>query len=384
MKVLMITDNYCLEKVDGVYYHRILDEHIEAYKSLGTITLCVPVLERISINRPIDMTGVEIREINKENTVRTRFINRGENRRIIAEEVKKADIVVGFVPSSVCDTAQKYAEKYGKKFISVVISSAWDILWHHSLKGKVMAFFSHFGTRRTICRSDYAIYVTQRYLQSKYPTKGQATAVSDAVIRNYDEENLKRRISSIKAKSELKQLNLMSIGAVDVRYKGHEEVIKAMPQLLNEGYDINYYLVGAGSDEYLKTVARQNGVETRVHFTGGLPHERIFSLFDTMDIYIQPSRTEGLPRAVVEAMSCAVPVICSNIGGMPELVDEDCIFTSGDVDGLAERIMNLASSRENLLKHAEKNFMRASCFTKENLAAKREDFLKNVVLKNGL
>ena len=380
----MITDNYCLEKVDGVYYHRILDEHIEAYKSLGTITLCVPVLERISINRPIDMTGVEIREINKENTVRTRFINRGENRRIIAEEVKKADIVVGFVPSSVCDTAQKYAEKYGKKFISVVISSAWDILWHHSLKGKVMAFFSHFGTRRTICRSDYAIYVTQRYLQSKYPTKGQATAVSDAVIRNYDEENLKRRISSIKAKSELKQLNLMSIGAVDVRYKGHEEVIKAMPQLLNEGYDINYYLVGAGSDEYLKTVARQNGVETRVHFTGGLPHERIFSLFETMDIYIQPSRTEGLPRAVVEAMSCAVPVICSNIGGMPELVDDDCIFTSGDINALAEKIRTLTSSHENLLKHAEKNFNRAADFTKESLVAKREDFLKNTVLKNGL
>ena len=157
----MITDNYCLEQVDGVYYHRILDEHIEAYKTLGTIRLCVPVFNKVSIRRPVDLTGVGVRKINKENTIRTRFLDRRENKRIISEEVRNADIVVGFVPSPVCDLAQKYAAKYKKKFVSVVIASAWDILWHHSNKGKVMAVFSHFGTRRTIWNSDYAITASE-------------------------------------------------------------------------------------------------------------------------------------------------------------------------------------------------------------------------------
>ena len=143
----MITDNYCLEEVDGVYYHRILDEHIEAYKALGSIRLCVPVLNTVSIRRKVDLTGVEIRKINKENTLRTRFFDRRENKRIISEEVKNADVVIGFVPSPVCDLAQRYAAKYNKKFVSVVIASAWDILWYHSLKGKMMAIVSNLEFR---------------------------------------------------------------------------------------------------------------------------------------------------------------------------------------------------------------------------------------------
>ena len=380
----MITDNYCLEQVDGVYYHRILDEHIEAYKTLGTIRLCVPVFNKVSIRRPVDLTGVGVRKINKENTIRTRFLDRRENKRIISEEVRNADIVVGFVPSPVCDLAQKYAAKYKKKFVSVVIASAWDILWHHSNKGKVMAVFSHFGTRRTIWNSDYAIYVTEKYLQSKYPTQGISVAISDAVIENHDTATLDRRIAAIRSKADQKRLNLMSIGAVDVRYKGHEEVIEAIPSLLKDGFDVNYYLIGAGSDAYLKTVAQRSGVESRVHFVGGLPHEKIFERFEDIDIYIQPSRTEGLPRSVVEAMSCAVPVICSRIGGMPELVPEDCIYTSGNICELVDCIRRMAESPETLCRNAELNFQNASNFRKEHLAAKREDFLKNVILKNGL
>ena len=384
MKVLMITDNYCLEEVDGVYYHRILDEHIEAYRTLGDIRLCVPVFNTVSIRRPIDLTGVGIRRINKENTIRTRFLDRSENKRIISEEVRNADIVVGFVPSPVCDLAQKYAAKYKKKFVSVVIASAWDILWHHSAKGKVMAVFSHLGTRRTIWNSDYAIYVTEKYLQSKYPTKGAGVAISDAVIERHDAAVLERRLASIKANAGQKRLNLMSIGAVDVRYKGHEEVIEAIPALLDEGFDVNYYLIGAGSTACLASVAQKFGVESRVHYVGGLPHEQIFERFEDMDIYIQPSRTEGLPRSVVEAMSCAVPVICSRIGGMPELVAGECLYESGNISELTDCIKRMAASDETLSKQAELNFQNASSFTKEHLAAKREDFLKNVILKNGL
>ena len=380
----MITDNYCLEEVDGVYYHRILDEHIEAYKALGSIRLCVPVLNTVSIRRKVDLTGVEIRKINKENTLRTRFFDRRENKRIISEEVKNADVVIGFVPSPVCDLAQRYAAKYNKKFVSVVIASAWDILWYHSLKGKMMAIVSHLGTRKTIWNSDYVIYVTEEYLQSKYPTKGISEAISDAVIENLDPATLKRRISSIRSRVDSKSLNLMSIGAIDVRYKGHEEVIKAIPALQNEGFDVNYYLIGAGSDTYLRTIAQRSGVESKVHFVGGLPHEQIFEKFENIDIYIQPSRTEGLPRSVVEAMSCAVPVICSRIGGMPELVAEECIYTSGNISELVDCIRRMVNSSETLEKHAKLNFQSASRFKKDHLAAKRENFLKNVIMKNEL
>jgi glycosyltransferase involved in cell wall biosynthesis len=247
-----------------------------------------------------------------------------------------------------------------------------------------MAIFSHLGTRKTIWNSDYVIYVTEEYLQSKYPTKGISEAISDAVIENLDPATLDRRISSIRSRFDGKSLNLMSIGAIDVRYKGHEEVIKAIPALQNEGFDVSYYLIGAGSDTYLRTIAQRSGVESKVHFVGGLPHEQIFEKFENIDIYIQPSRTEGLPRSVVEAMSCAVPVICSRIGGMPELVAEECIYTSGNISELVDCIRRMVNSSETLEKHAKLNFQSAYRFRKDHLAAKRENFLKNVIMKNEL
>ena len=217
MRVLMITDNYYLEEVNGVYYHRYIDEHIKAYSLLGDIKLLLPIRHEISVNRPIDLSQVSVRAIDKENTIYKRFINRRSNKAIIEEEVKNSDIVIGFVPSSVCDIAQSYAQKYNKKFLSVVIASAWDILWYHSLSGKFMAPISHFCTSRIIRRSDYVIYVTDEYLQKKYPTNGIAIGISDVIVPQASESFWAERISKMRNKTDRKKLSIATIGAVDVR-----------------------------------------------------------------------------------------------------------------------------------------------------------------------
>lgn len=61
-----------------------------------------------------------------------------------------------------------------------------------------------------------------------------------------------------------------------------------------------------------------------------MPHDKIFEWLDTIDIYIQPSYQEGLCRSVVEAMSRACPVICSDACGERELANEKFIFKRGD------------------------------------------------------
>lgn len=376
--ILLITDNYILEEVDGKFFHRCLDDHISAYGTLGNLTLCVPIRHTVSINRPIDLTNIRIVEINKENNIYKRFIDRRENKRIIYDEVKNADIIVGFVPSSVCDLAATYARKFNKIFLSVVIASAWDILWHHSLKGKLMAPFSHFSTKRTILESDYAIYVTERYLQNKYPTKGISTSISDVVIKYLDKQTLNDRVEMILSRKDIKKLSLLSVGAINIKYKGQDEVIKAMAYLANEGYDIDYYLIGGGDKTRLHAIAKGLGIADKVHFIGGLPHEEVFQYFKAIDIYIQPSRTEGLPRAVVEAMSCAAPIICSNIGGMPELVENDCLYKSGDINDLCMKIKELSKSPDNLIRKAKYNFFKAETFQTGRLNTRREAFIRSI------
>lgn len=380
MRVLMITDNYYLEEVNGVYYHRYIDEHIKAYSLLGDIKLLLPIRHEISVNRPVDLSQVSVRAIDKENTIYKRFINRRSNKAIIEEEVKNSDIVIGFVPSSVCDIAQSYAQKYNKKFLSVVIASAWDILWYHSIFGKLMAPISHFCTSRTIRKSDYVIYVTDQYLQKKYPTNGSSIGISDVIVPQPTYSFLIERISKIQNKTDRKKLSIATIGAVDVKYKAQDDVIKAMSILKSDGYDVEYTLIGGGSPERLKQVALDYGLELeKLHFLGTIPHEEIYELLDNFDLYIQPSRTEGLPRSVVEAMSRGLLCICSNVGGMPELVDAKCIYKPGNFRELAEVVEKLIESDEEVVQIIKDNFQKASQFQEEILVNRRSRFLNEII-----
>ena len=78
------------------------------------------------------------------------------------------------------------------------------------------------------------------------------------------------------------------------RYKGQQYIIKALALLRQQGIEMEYHLVGAGTGEYLRKVAKKNGVEDLVFLKGALPHSEIMAFLDTVDIYIQPSKQEGI------------------------------------------------------------------------------------------
>ena len=77
-------------------------------------------------------------------------------------------------------------------------------------------------------------------------------------------------------------------------------------------------------------LAKKYRVENRVKFLGQVPHKEVLKWLDNIDIYIHPSYTEGLCRSIIEAMSRACPIICSDVGGNYELVDKDHAFESID------------------------------------------------------
>ena len=76
---------------------------------------------------------------------------------------------------------------------------------------------------------------------------------------------------------------------------------------------------------------------------------------ESIDIYIQPSKQEGLPRALIEAMSMGVPALGSTAGGTPELLEEVFIFNKGDPAEIADRILKL-NVKEVLLEQAKRNY----------------------------
>lgn len=98
-------------------------------------------------------------------------------------------------------------------------------------------------------------------------------------------------------------------------------------------------------------------VAEQVVFAGSLPHDAVFSWLDGLDLYIQPSTVEAMPRALIEAMSRGLPCLASEVGAMPELLGDTCIFAKKDVRGIV-RLLD-ACTPERMAAMAECNF--AAC-----------------------
>ena len=95
-----------------------------------------------------------------------------------------------------------------------------------------------------------------------------------------------------------------------------------------------------------------------------------------MDIYIQPSLQEGLPRALVEAMSTGIPAIGSNTGGIPELLNEKMIFTPKKTNQLVDIIKN--TTKSELKKEARYNYTVATDYKPSKLNSRRTEFYKSI------
>jgi glycosyltransferase involved in cell wall biosynthesis len=101
--------------------------------------------------------------------------------------------------------------------------------------------------------------------------------------------------------------------------KGIDVLLHAFKALENQTAKL--IVVGALRGEALPAIADELGIATRVQFTGYLSD--VISLYPLFDVFVMPSvEREGFPKAVIEAASCAVPAIVSDVGGMPEIVED--------------------------------------------------------------
>ena len=113
----------------------------------------------------------------------------------------------------------------------------------------------------------------------------------------------------------------MTIGYVGrlQKVKGVDLLIAAFAQLMAKYPTIQLHLVGDGSErEVLTAQVQQLGLEQNVHFLG--VRADVADLYQTFDLFVLPSLWEGMPNVVLEAMACGVPVVATNTGGTPEIV----------------------------------------------------------------
>lgn len=287
---------------------------------------------------------------------------------IFEEQIKNADAVIIRMPNS---RLVNLCKKYNKQYAVEVVGCVWDALWNHSFKGKILALPNFIDLKKTVRNAPFVLYVTDKFLQERYPAKGVTVGCSNVLLRKLDDAVLQKRLDKIKNHSG--RIILGTAAALNVKYKGQRFVIRALAELKRQGLtNYEYQVIGGGDASALLAEAKKADVAEQVKIVGLLNHDRVFEWLEAIDIYVQPSLQEGLPRSVVEAMSCGLPCMGTDIAGIPEIVDESMLFKRKGSHEIAEILKGL--DKEKMLELSQKSFEKAKGFERDALNKKRRDF----------
>ncbi len=375
MNLLFVHDGPIYYDQNGNYYEYAYHGLYERYSYLGEHIYFLMRTSPIeaNTNNTILTNKVKVISVPNINGISLYLKNIMEAKKIIKRAVGQADILVAR-GGSYSAIAIEYAKKNHISYIFECVGCSWDAFWNHSLKGKIVAPYLFLRDKRLVKNSPYVCYVTNEFLQRRYPTTGKSVSCSNVFITPVENSVLERRIEKIHTLKKTQKIVIGTAAAIDVKYKGQEYVIKAVKKLTNKGFDLEYRMAGGNQhhSNYLFELAKSLGVSDRVKYVGSLNQDEMREFYDSLDIYIQPSKQEGLPRAVIEAMSRGIPVAGSDIAGIPELLQKQFLFRKGNVNEIA-RILEFMMNAD-LSDVARENFIKAKQYEIDVITKRRNSF----------
>lgn len=376
MKVISVHERPVYTYDGGIYpaYPNVITK---LFGLADHILYCVSDFEEITKERAmkmerLDSDKIQFVQVYRINSVKTLIKRTKLNRKILEKIIADVDIVVARLPSFTGLQAVKIAKRMGKPYMTEVIGCAWDGYWSYNWKGKMLAPFMFLATRKAIQNASHSVYVTDKWLQHRYPCDGKTIGVSNVNIERNTEDVLRRRLNRIAVMKQGEPINLATCASISNPVKGHEYVIKAISVLNKAGANYHYYAIGDGDKSRLEKIAADLGVVECVHFTGRLTFDQVCDMLDQTDIYIQPSRQEGLPRALIEAMHQGLPALGARTAGIPELLDEEYIFDKANVAQIIALLKNF--DKERMVEQAKLNFEFSKRYVTTVLTKKRNNF----------
>lgn len=170
---------------------------------------------------------------------------------------------------------------------------------------------------------------------------------------------------------------MLSVGELNLN-KNHIVILEAMKKLKNK--HLHYFIAGVGEKEtFLLEKAKEYGLESQFHLLGY--RKDCNRLYSAMDVFCFPSYREGLSVALMEAMSCGLPVIASDIRGNVDLINPNggILVNPCDVNGFAQAIKTLSESEELRLKLGNYNQAKIRDFSLKSVIPQFEESVKDIL-----
>jgi len=261
-----------------------------------------------------------------------------------------------------------YQKNFFKKIIALIVMNIYDFLVKIALKRENTILFT-IGFNEELIK--------------QYGNKDKIFNIMPMI----PEFLIKERTNNfIKQKT---QINILYVGRLS-NEKGINDLLQAMYEIIKNYNKSKIYLhiVGSGPEEYfLKQKVKELGLDKIVNFHGFIPRgDKLWKIVDSSDIFVLPSYTEGLPRAVFEAMARGVPVVCTKVGGIPEIIKDGInglLVKPADITGLKNAIIKLIENSKLRIRLIENGYKTVRCLTFERQGKKMIELIqRNLIIQN--
>ena len=223
-----------------------------------------------------------------------------------------------------------------------------------------------------------AAYVTERALQTRYPCPSFSTNYSSIQLLDSDFVPAPRP-----PRYDPRTFTVITVGTLAQLYKAPDVLIDALGECVRAGTNLRLVVVGDGKYRpELEARAAGLGLQQHICFLGQLTTgDAVREELDQADLFVLPSRQEGLPKAMLEAMARGLPCVGSTVGGIPELLPAEDVVPPGDVFALATTIRAVLANPDRMAAMSARNLDKAREYREESLRARRIALYRTVQAK---
>jgi glycosyltransferase involved in cell wall biosynthesis len=371
-------------------------EYLDVFDSVRVISRAFPVA-RVEPNfLPVEGPGVEFYTMPGYKGPFEFLGNFVKVRERAKTAVSPESAVLFRLPSQVANSVEYWQSRRKLPYAVEVVADPYDVLGPAANRHVVAPIARRYFTRKLQqqCRRAIAVsYVTKSYLQQRYPPaadhsaaevttgKGRygarqyATAVSDV--------NLSPECFASQPRMALRDpsfLQIVFVGTLESLYKGPDVLLEAVAICKNQGIPFKVRFMGIGQQmTALRKQCLRLGIDNEVEFLGSVTAgEPVRRELDRADLFVLPSRAEGVPRAMLEAMARGLPCIGSSIGGIPELLHQEDLVPADNPAALAKAIGTVFADRPRVARMSARNLHKAASYSTALLSRQRQKFYRAV------
>lgn len=300
----------------------------------------------------------------------------------VKNSLEGCDLAILRLPSTVGFSVHNVANKKGIPYALELVYDCKDSYQQNVGLAKLLWWRMH-KKQLSACKGAIGIApVTTNYLQRHYHPKNENVLTSHYSSVEMD-GSFYYRPRSFPKKDVLTIVHVANQIQFNGR-KGHEDVISSIKMLKDNDLTINAVFVGEDYQEGISKLtqfADSLGVSDNITFTGFLSSEKMREVLLNSDIAVLPTKAEGLPRVIIEAMALGLPCITTNVSGNPELIDSEFLFDFGDVTAISRLIMQLATHSAIYEQTSRINYNRSLEYSKTVLDKRRTQFYTSLKQK---